>query len=387
LETNRRRIVKLIAKKHVSALSEEEQRELDEWIASSPFNRQFYDQFNDEEYLARNKEEQNSIDTDASWKRFEQAYFNTTNLNKRKRSRRNTYLAVAASVLLIFSLSFFYWFLSSNKTTGKIIAIIKRSDGSILELVDSGKKILADVNGIQIINEGNGHLRYKRVGDNINTATPTIDTIITPIGGQCQVTLVDGTKVWLNAQSYLIFPTNLNDTERLVTLSGEGYFEVNPQSSPVAGTKIPFVVWANDVKVNVLGTHFNVMAYGNEQTTTTTLIEGSVKIETKDSTALLKPGQQAKVGKYGSLNIVKQVDVHGAVSWKDGEMKFEECPLDSIMRQAARWYDMEFVCEKNCSKLYGTTLLKKDSLKVFLQTLETTGTVHFNIDGKKIIAR
>lgn len=370
------------------ALSEEEQRELDEWIASSPQNRKFYDRVSHEDYLARNEEEQSIFDTDASWKRFEQNY-GTSSLNMPKRRWwKNPYVAAAASIIIIISAVLLFCQLNSPKTTsGKCIAVIKRSDGAILKVYDSEKKVLADAQGIQIINEGNGRLKYKRDGRKLNLPVTTFDTIITPVGGNCEVLLVDGSKVSLNALSTLVFRTNLNDEERLVTLSGEGFFEVNSKYSPVLGKKIPFVVSVNGSKVNVLGTRFNIKAYDDEPITTTTLLEGAVKIVTKDSSAVLKPGQQVNVNKKGGLSIVKPGNLNNAVSWEKGEMTFEDNPLDEIMRQASRWYDMDFVCEKNCNEHFKATISKKESLMSFLQALENTGQVHFKIEGKKIIAR
>lgn len=411
LEANRR-IVKLIAKSILLALSAEEQKELDEWIASSPQNRKFYDQFTDEDYLARNEREQSIFDTDASWKRFEQKYYGTVRLKKPKRSWwSNTYVAGAARVILalatpsklkrswwrrpyvvvasilIFWVVFFYWLNSPVNTSGKCIAIIKRSDGAVLKVYDSEKKVLANAEGIQIVNEGHGKLKYTRGDNNIGDKGNVFDSIITLTGGQCNITLIDGTKIWLNARSTLGVPANLNDKERLVALSGEGYFEVNPQISPVNKTKRAFIVKANDIKVNVLGTHFNVMAYDNEQTISTTLLEGTVVIETKDSVARLIPGQQANINKSGGMEIFHPANVNDLVSWKNGSILFDECRLDSIMRQVARWYDMEFVCGDKCHERYRIILKRDIPFETVKQTLERIGSFKVELQGKKIIIR
>jgi transmembrane sensor len=382
-----KRILKLIAKEQLSVISEEEQKELDEWIESSPLNRQFYDRFINEEDPDDKNDGQYSAD--ASWKRFEKNY-GTISLNMPKRRWwKESYIpyVAAACIILIISAVLFYRPNFPKTSSGKCIAVIKRSDGAILKVYDSEKKVLADAEGIQIINEGNGRLKYKRYGSNLNLPVTTFDTIITPVGGKCEVLLVDGSKVCLNALSTLGFPANLNDEERLVTLSGEGYFDVNSKYSPVLGNKIPFVVDVNGSKVNVLGTRFNIKAYDDEQIATTTLFEGSVKIVTKDSSAVLKPGQQVKVNKKGGLSIVKPNNLDNAVAWEKGEMTFEDNSLDEIMRQASRWYEMDFVCEKNCNEHFKATISKKESLMSFLQALENTGQVHFKIEGKKIIAR
>jgi hypothetical protein len=411
LENNR--ILKLIAKEQLSVISEEEQKELDEWIESSPLNRQFYDRFINEDDVDDKNDGQYSAD--ASWKRFEQKYYGTVRLKKPKQNWwNNTYVggaarvilalatrsklkrrwwrspygvATAACLILIVLAGIFYWRYSSNTISGKCIAVIKRSDGAILKVYESEKKVLADAEGIQIINEGNGKLKYTRGDSNLSDKENIVDSITTHTGGQCNITLIDGTKIWLNARSTLVVPANLNHKERLVALSGEGYFEVNPQISPVNKSKRAFIVKVKDVKVNVLGTHFNIMAYDDEQTISTTLFEGAVKIETKDSVAKLIPGQQANISKTGSMVIIHPADVNNSISWKNGRMKFDKCRLDSIMRQAARWYDMEFVCEGNCHKLYTITLMKNEALMTILQDLEKAEGVRFDIQGKKIIAR
>jgi ferric-dicitrate binding protein FerR (iron transport regulator) len=139
--------------------------------------------------------------------------------------------------------------------------------------------------------------------------------------------------------------------------------------------------------VNVLGTRFNIKAYDDEQITTTTLFEGSVKIVTIDSCAVLKAGQEVKINRRGGLSIDKPNNLDNALAWEKGEMTFEDNSLDEIMRQAGRWYEMDFVCEKNCNDHFKATISKKESLMSLLQALENTGQVHFKIEGKKIIAR
>jgi transmembrane sensor len=371
-----KRILKLIAKEQLSVVTEEEQKELDEWIESSPENRQYYDQFTNEEGL--DDKNDGYYGADASWKRFEQNYYGAVSLNDPKRSWRRKWYAVAAGIILVLSIGS-YLLYPSNKISGKCIAVIKRSDGTILKVYDSEKKILTDENGVEVVNEGNGALKYNQTGNSFNVRSEMVDTITTPVGEQCEVTLTDGSRVWLNARSKLIVPVTFNEKVRLVTLSGEGYFEVNSKNSPVLGTKVPFVVNVNGSKVEVLGTRFNVMAYENELTTTTTLYEGAVKLVTMDSSAVLKPGQQVFVNKRGGLSIVN--------AWKNGEMRFEDNSLEEIMLQVSRWYNIEFVCEGNCGKHFKITLLKTYSLTSVLQALENTGSVHFKIEGKKIIAR
>jgi transmembrane sensor len=191
--------------------------------------------------------------------------------------------------------------------------------------------------------------------------------------------LPDGTKVWLNAASSLHFPTAFTGGERRVELTGEGYFEV------AKNKHLPFKVAFNDQEVQVLGTHFNIMAYPNEEASQTTLLEGSVSITKRNISRLLVPGQQAK-STIGSAGFdIKQVDTQEAVAWKNGEFLFKNTNIQSIMRQLARWYDVDVAYQGNLQNMvFGGRMSKSKNISEVLKNLELTGTIHFKIEGRRV---
>jgi ferric-dicitrate binding protein FerR (iron transport regulator) len=207
---------------------------------------------------------------------------------------------------------------------------------------------------------------------------PTYNTITTPRGGTYQVVLPDGTTVWLNAASSLRFPAVFSGKERHVELQGEAYFEV-------AKNKLkPFKVAVAGMGIEVLGTHFNVNAYDDESQIRTTLLEGSVKLHAGKQQQLLRPGQQARLGKLADF-MVAEVNVEEAVAWKKGYFIFENENIESIMRKVARWYDVEVAYQGKADQgRYGGTVSRFDNVEGVLKSLELTGSVRFKIEGRRI---
>jgi ferric-dicitrate binding protein FerR (iron transport regulator) len=206
------------------------------------------------------------------------------------------------------------------------------------------------------------------------------NTISTPKGGQYQVTLSDGSKVWLNAASSLRFPATFSGKERKVELTGEGYFEV------AHNKKMPFHVTVNDLDVEVLGTHFNINAYADESAIKTTLLEGSVKVVKGNETKIIEPGEQASVTtSEDEINVKQQVDLEQVVAWKNGIFQFERADIESVMRQISRWYDIDVDYHGRVSEHFGGTISRDVNISDVLKMLEMTGGVNFKIDGKKVI--
>jgi ferric-dicitrate binding protein FerR (iron transport regulator) len=198
--------------------------------------------------------------------------------------------------------------------------------------------------------------------------------------------LPDGSHVWLNAASSLRYPSAFTGSQRRVELDGEAYFEVSKQ---VTGSKasvrpLPFIVQANGTEVEVLGTHFNVMAYQDETSINTTLLEGAVRVSKDDHRQILKPGQQAQVNQSGAIALVKEADTEKAVAWKNGAFKFDGSDIGTIMRQAARWYDIEVAYKGKVNEEFYGTFSQEMNLSQVLSALEKTGLVHFTIEGKKV---
>jgi transmembrane sensor len=296
--------------------------------------------------------------------------------------------AAVAAIIVVLSAVIYFLNTSPNQgkhdTAGILLKgdIVPGENRAILTLANGKTIALSDAKTGIVINA-------KRLTYDDGTAVNALEnealktqTIGTPRGGTYQITLSDGTKVWLNAASSLKFPVSFaNSTERIVELNGEGYFEVAKDK------KHPFMVKSNGQEVEVLGTRFNINAYTDEPEHKTTLLEGSISIANLsiDRSRLLVPNQQAIIS--GSSLQVKTIDAQTAVDWKNGDFIFKEERLESIMRKVARWYDVEVVYESNAPEnvMLGGLISRSKNISAVLDLIESTGKVHFKIRGKKII--
>jgi Fe2+-dicitrate sensor, membrane component len=206
------------------------------------------------------------------------------------------------------------------------------------------------------------------------------------------VLLQDGSRVWLNASSSLRYPATFNGAERVVELRGEGYFEIAPVESPGAEKKKgPFIVKTEGMAVKVLGTRFNINAYKDEEIITTTLLEGSVSLSGRNQPGsairILKPGEQAKLYADEVIQVLENVDIEETVAWKNGQFKFNDARIETVMRQVSRWYDAEIVYRGTVNYHFNATIYRHEPVTKLLKVLEETDRVHFTIEGKKIIVR
>ncbi|MGI8582641.1 MAG: FecR family protein [Chitinophagaceae bacterium] len=293
----------------------------------------------------------------------------------------------AAAAILLFMVSGAWYLLNKDHITKNPVAIQKTitdiqpgTDGAILTLAN-GKQIILDSAGNGKISDAavkNGNkISYldgeKNVAEN--------NTMSTSNGRQFQLILADGSKVWLNAASSITFPTAFTGNERKVSVTGEVYFEV------AHNDKIPFIVEHNDISVKVLGTHFNVNTYADETSAQITLLQGSVEVALRqaqgDKTIMLKPSQQAHV--TTEIKIVNDVDVNEVIAWKNGLFNFKNADIKEIMRQAARWYDVDVIYEGNISKeKFIGKVARNTNLSEMMKILELNG-VKYRIEGKKVI--
>jgi ferric-dicitrate binding protein FerR (iron transport regulator) len=205
-------------------------------------------------------------------------------------------------------------------------------------------------------------------------------------GEQKELILSDGSKVWLNAASILKYPVTFTGPERLVELSGEAFFQVTRNSGN------PFRVLIKDAEVEVLGTDFNVMAYEDEPISRTTLVEGSVKIESGKRSVKLEPGQQAQVpypsaGADAPIKVLSGIDPQTVLAWKDGNFEFDNADVRTVMRSLARSYNVEVQVDPNVPSSPPVTAVfdRKLGLAKILEQLETLNIAHFKIDGKRVI--
>ncbi|ACT92628.1 FecR family protein [Dyadobacter fermentans] len=236
------------------------------------------------------------------------------------------------------------------------------------------------------IDKSKGEVIYENTA---NGGAVAYNVLKTPLGGQYKIVLPDGSRAWLNAGSSLKYPTAFQGNRRDVEMTGEVYFEIEPDKSR------PFLVRVadknakgKDMEITVLGTHFNISSYGDEPTMQTTLLEGSVRVEKDAVTKVLTPGQQARVATGEKSDIaVKTVDTESVVAWKEGRFEFNG-NIREIMRQISRWYDLDVKYEGDVEKKsFAGTISRKNNVSEVLKMLEMTGGIQFRIDDRKITVK
>ena len=308
--------------------------------------------------------------------------------------RRRWVAYAAAALLAIVSGVLFF---KQNKTAPKPITLPKQdivkeippggnkatltlADGATISLDDAKKGDIARDGNAEIVKAGSGGtLVYHAMAGKQEAIA--YNTITTPRGGQYQLDLSDGSKVWLNASSSLRFPTTFNGKDRTVELTGEGYFEI------ARNTAMPFAITVNGVRVQVLGTRFNINAYHDEPAIRTTLIEGAVRVVAAEQAMLLKPGQQAVAsrGDAGSLKLDPDADLEEVMAWKNEIFNFKNLDIETIMRQISRWYDVEVVYEGKKPEGHFTGMISRNTPALTVLKMLEYGGVHFTIASKKIV--
>lgn len=294
----------------------------------------------------------------------------------------------AASVLLLGAGA--WWAVRHTTTTQTVVAdkqtryknevapggnraTLTLADGSVITLDSAGNGLLTQQGNVKIVKQGNGELSYEGHG----SGAAMYNKMATPRGGQYHLKLPDGTQVWLNAASSIFYPAAFTGHERKVTITGEVYFEV------AANANMPFKVVAGATDITVMGTRFNVNAYPEEATISTTLIDGAVKVATGATGAVLKPGQQASVH-LGALAVINNIDTEEIIAWKNGFFQFTDADMPTVMRQIEQWYDVKVSYEGAIPKRsFGGGIQRSLPLSEVLSILEAND-VKFKIDGKNI---
>lgn len=305
------------------------------------------------------------------------------------------YLGAAAAVLLLFIATGIYWYSvkkqesptlagnnidTSQLKPGGNKATLTLGNGAVIALEDEQNGALGQQNNTKIIKLNNGQLVYNSEQQKAGNAPVVLNTLSVPRGGKYNITLADGTVVWLNAASSITFPAAFTGKERQVTLSGEAYFEVATDASR------PFTVKVGDMQVRVLGTHFNIMAYNDEQSVNTTLLQGAVKVQSAAGEALLKPGQQAKMDHTGNVKVAP-ADINATIAWKNGLFSFSNASIEEVMRQVARWFDAEIVYPDGIPQdRFQGEIDRNSDITAVLKILEASG-VKFTVQGHKIMVR
>ena len=251
---------------------------------------------------------------------------------------------------------------------GRNTATLSLANGKTVQLSD-------DKSGI-VIGRNFKYNDGSPVGVSVNNE-PQMLTAKTPRGGTYQLILPDGSKIWLNADSKITFPSQFRGKQRKVILEGEGYFEVAKNKAK------PFIVESRGQHVEVLGTHFNINSYPDEKVIKTTLLEGSINV----NGAILKPDQQAVLTRNNDIEI-NNVDPSEAVAWQKGYFLFDQEDIKSVMRKIARWYDVEIIYEGNTDNIIvGGAVSRFKNVSKILEMLQETGAVKFRRVDKKVYVK
>jgi ferric-dicitrate binding protein FerR (iron transport regulator) len=367
-------------------LTEKEHDELDEWVAASDSNMQLFEDLTDEDSLTANLEWMDQVQTEKSYQSLKQ----NGAFEKPDRTVAIQPVWIAAAVVLLLGIFFLYRYTTQtntivNSTAGTDKSLLQPGGNRATLTLENGQRIdlsttnngaITSINGSHVNKPAAGELVYEKDGS-ANEA-PVIHTLSTPVGGQFQLTLADGTRVWLNAATSLHYPSHFGAGERLVQVDGQAYFEVAKKD------RQPFrVLLADSTTVTVTGTHFDVNAYAGEQEGLVTLLEGSVTVSGRGSIEKLLPGEQAAIR---NNQVIKRagVDTAAVTGWKEGLFVFHDAPIEAIMNQVAKWYDAKIVFKGTVKQLFNASISRKEPLLKLLHLLELNGYVHFNIQNNII---
>lgn len=278
--------------------------------------------------------------------------------------------------------------MQADAAPGKNTATLILADGSTIVLDSAGNGEITNQGNARIIKLQDGQVIYKNAGN--ATAEVVYNTMRTPKGGQYKLVLPDGSVAWLNAASSIYYPTAFIGNERKVEITGEVYFEIVPSRDVANGEFLkPFIVEKDGMQVKVLGTHFNINAYNDEADIKTTLLEGSVKVAAaktaKTQEVKLIPRQQARLNNKGDISVVSNVNTDEVMAWKNGLFDFNNADIKTIMRQLARWYDLEVSYEGAVpQREFSGKITRNTNVSNVLKILEQSN-IHFKLENNRII--
>jgi ferric-dicitrate binding protein FerR (iron transport regulator) len=370
-------------------LTPEEIVQLNDWLKDEK-NKELFDELKDKENLIGELALHHQFDIATGRQIVEQ---------KKERHRvikLSWYRYTAAASIVLVLLSAVVWFHKTNDkklakaeekavpvvhdaAPGKYNAKLILADGSVVVLDTANNKPLGHQGGTSIVNE-NGKLVYK---GKPNTGKVLYNTLITGKGEMYPLVLADGSRLWLNSESSVRYPVSVPQNQEIdVTVTGEVFFEI------VHNPKRKFTITVNGMNITDIGTRFNINAYPDEDNIKVTLVEGAVSVKKGDKIVLLKRGQQAvaqKMQNDNSIKVIDDADTEKAIAWKNGQFEFNKDDLKTVMRQLARWYDLDVVYEGNVPKgQFIGTVPRNLNLSQVLEILASSD-VHFKIAGKKLI--
>lgn len=357
--------------------------EVELWLEESERNREYFREFQ-------------RIHLELQWgvyAREVKSDFNVMRKKLRKRSSLRIWYGVAAAMVILLSVGgMLLW--DSEKVEEKSVQVAKKKTiqpgkSQAILVLSSGEEVamgnvaqqLEEKDGTSVVVSETGRISYEAAEGNEVTAKDTtrvMNRLVIPRGGEFNLTLSDGTRVWLNAETELRYPVQFNGKERVVYLKGEAYFEV------AKNKKKPFLVQVDDMAVKVYGTEFNVNTYNKIETV---LVTGSVSMNQGGKEVLLKPNQKGVFDQVSGKITVADVDVLAYVSWKNGDFIFRNESLNSIMDKLSRWYGLEVLYQDarlQNVRLSGNLKRYKDVRELFV-SFEKISDARFKVQGNKVI--
>lgn len=390
-------IASLIVGEMQDKLTAGQRQELNGWLQENGDNYLLYEELMDQERLGNDLNELHKYTHTLAYEKLSQRIFPQENTGKKVYFRVWWYMAAALLLLVAGGISYFA--LNKPQKAGlpqSTIVAQKKSPGAapdtkkaVLILADGSSISLSEINNGNIAQQGhviirkdrNGLLEYRSSGVANSVAGSNI--LRTPRGGEYQVVLEDGTRIWLNSASTLQFPVHFNSGDRRVTLTGEAYFEIAKAVNPKTNHKKSFIVSVDNMEVQAIGTAFNISAYKEDNRSQTTVVEGLVQVNRNNKTSMLPPGK--KLIASDSTVTIEDADIKQEIAWKNGEFVFRNTSLKMVMNELARWYDMDVVYAPGVPSLHFSGEVQREAtITKVLEMLEYTGGVTFTI-SKRII--
>jgi len=406
MEKSNERVRYLIIQHLKGELTIHEQLELQEWVNASNDHRETFDQLSDPDRLKQELKEYSEARTNI-WDKIDAGIKATPFIEGPARSpiptiypirrRLGIYTAAAASLLGIIIIGYFWLRPRSASSEARPVSVpvaardvapggdkatLTLANGSTIVLENAANGSLTRQGSAQVVKDKSS-LSYTVAASGQKqapAAAVVYNTLTTPRAGQFQLVLPDGTKVWLNNASSLRYPTSFSGATREVQLTGEAYFEVAKNSTQ------PFLAKVPNATIHVLGTSFNIMAYADEPAIKTTLLTGKVSINSATRQSILSPGEQGVLDDDGIITIAKNIDTDEVIAWQRGFFNFTGASLNDVLRQLARWYDVEVVYATASPPKYtfDGEIGRNLSLTTILKHLERKD-VHFQLEGKRLI--
>lgn len=400
-------VLSLFEKYHYLTATEEEKERLFKWIREEGTDEEIkammdkaWEGFHDDGILFTETESENMLQNILY--REGPAYDEDISRPQEKRSGYAIKLALALMLVFLIAGGGFYYHLTSSKGEKQIAqntpelqndvkpggnkAILTLGNGHTIMLDSIQNGDLAHQGTTKIIKTGAGQLIYKTNNNHaVGRAKMALNTLNTPRGGQYQIILPDGSRVWLNAASALTFPTAFTGNTREVTLKGEAYFEIAEDADKPFNVHVSPGRIGKGMIVHVLGTHFDIKAYENEPSIKTTLTSGAIKISKGKESRLLHPNDQANIAWDKDPIEVSKVNVEDVIAWKNGFFHFNGEDMGAIMRKLERWYDVTVSYKNGIPSGHYTGIISRNTnLSEVLKMLQLSG-VLFSLQGKEII--